>query len=428
MRFSNPTSAGAPHAAPAQACTPGADGIPDGPVGRILCGDWHTDLGQTLADHWLLWTVAVAALVLLRIGWAWLARRRWRQHAARARWLEIIPPVTATPGSTVQLWRLLATLLAAPRWWQHRPARLVWEVVATADQLRCGLWVLPGINPIAVTRVVQRGWPGARLTHRHPPRLPAGGSVAAHRLILTQDEWLPLLDDPPEPGAHRRGDTGPAPVEADRLRAVYDGLAAAGRTSFGLLQVHIARAPRSRVAVLRKATADPRRARRRGRSVAARLLDGIVVAVRAGLDLILGGPPTRHRGTGLRSADPYAARLAALAREKHGDPPHLLAAVHAAAVGPTRAAARAACEDITSGYGLLSAQLSHRRLHRARTVVNTRWAPTSRMTLASVSEAAALAGLPAEPSTHGLPAAAARARTPSHHIWSPTRTAEGETP
>jgi hypothetical protein len=44
-----------------------------------------------------------------------------------------------------------------------------------------------------------------------------------------------------------------------------------------------------------------------------------------------------------------------------------------------------------------------------------------------VAEAAALAGLPAEPSAHGLPGAAARARMPHRDIWTPT-TASPELP
>src|SRR5690606_37125585 len=128
------------------------------------------------------------------------------------------------------------------------------------------------------------------------------------------------------------------------------------------------------------------------------------------------------------AGDPYATQLTGLARRKYADPPHLLAAVHVAAAGPTKAAAEAAAADVSSGYGLVSAQLTRRPLRRPRTVAETRWAPLAGMTLVSVAEAAVLAGLPAEPSAHGLPAAAARARAPHRDIWTPTTPEQAPTP
>src|SRR5205814_1480997 len=49
-----------------------------------------------------------------------------------------------------------------------------------------------------------------------------------------------------------------------------------------------------------------------------------------------------------------------------------------------------------------------RRLWRAPASAGSRWIPENRMQLATVAEAAALAGLPGEPSAYGLPAAASR--------------------
>src|SRR5690606_32562950 len=89
------------------------------------------------------------------------------------------------------------------------------------------------------------------------------------------------------------------------------------------------------------------------------------------------------------------------------------------AAGPTYAAAQAAAHDISSGYALVSAQLSRRRLRRPHPRINHRWAPLSGMTLVCVTEAATLAGLPLEPAAYGLPAAAARARTPTRDVWTP---------
>jgi hypothetical protein len=396
-------------------CVPGSGGIPDGLPGRLLCGDWLADLAAVVAARWPLLAVLGAAGVGARLGWAVLARRGWADHARRARWLEITPPATATPAATVQLWRLAATLLRAPRWWQWRPDRLVWEVVADAGGTRCGLWIPPGVSGTAVGRIVQRAWPGARIEHTPPPRLPAGSAeVAAHRLVVTQPEWLPLAEDPP-PVTPRRRTEGGAADEEDRLRAVYDGLGAAGRTGYGLLQVHISRAPAGRVAVLRRATVDPRRACRP--SLTRGLFAVVAAVVQAALDLLTPGPATRRDGT---RSDPYTAQLSAQARLKLATPPHLLTAVYAAAAGPTPGAAQAACADITSGYGIFAAHLARRRLRHPRTVVDRRSVSLRRMFLLSVAEAAAFASLPAEPAAYGMPQAAARRRPASRDVWTPS--------
>ncbi|MPZ27130.1 MAG: hypothetical protein GEV12_12155 [Micromonosporaceae bacterium] len=396
-------------------CTPGAEGMPGRLLGRILCGDYPLSAwGHTLAGRWPLLLAVVLAAVAARLAVTVLRRRRWSRQAAQARWLEITPPVTASPATTVALWRLLATLLPAARWWRKHPtARLVWEVAATGDQLRCGLWVPPGVSATAVIRVLQRAWPGAHAEHAPPPELPPDRPVAAHQLRAAAPEWLPLIDDPPPVTTGRR-DTA---TEEDRLRAVYDGLAAAGRTGGGLLQVHLLRAPRGRVAALRRATVDPTRARRTGRGQAAGLVLAAVTAVVRGLlDLLTPGKSsTQHANS--RRVDPYAAQQAQQARAKYGQPPHLLAAVYAAGVGPTKAAARAAAEDISSGYGLISAHLTRRRLYRPCAVLNQRRTTPAAMILVSVVEAAALAGLPAEPAAYGLPAAASRRRGPGRDTW-----------
>jgi hypothetical protein len=407
-------------APPSAGCAPGSGGVPDGVAGRVLCGDWLGDAGHALADRWPMLAFLAGVAVALRIGWGIWSRRRWSRHADGARWLGITPPVSATPAATVQLWRLLATVLPAPRRFALRPPRLVWEAEATPQQIRVGLWVPPGVNPIAVTRIVQRAWPGARLSGQPRPRLPLGVHTAAHRLTITQPEWLPLLDDPPPATPRNPGGTA-APGE-DRLRATFDGLAAAGRTGLGILQVHISRAPRWRVAGLRRATINPHRTRHHGGRVAGLAFAGLAAVVRAVLDLATAARTTTTTSSRRQEAerDPYATQLTAGARAKYGDPPHLLATVYAAAAGPTKPAAHAAAEDISSGYGLVSAQLSRRRLHRPHRHVHSRWAPVSQMTLVSVTEAAALAGLPLEPAAYGLPAAAARARTPTRDVWTPS--------
>jgi hypothetical protein len=400
-------------------CVPGRDGIPDSTLGRLLCGTWGHDtptvVWRVLRDRGPLLLAALAVGCLA--WWAW-RRWVWRRHAAAARWLQIVPPVTASPAATVDLWRLLATVLPAPHRWTLRPTRIVWEVQADPDGMRCGLWLPPGVNPTAVMRVLHRAWPGVRAEQATPPAIPASRPVAGFRLVPTRPDWLPLVDDTTVTTSRRWEAVVP---EEDRLRAVYDGLACAGRTGSGLLQVHVSRAPTHRLRHLYRAITHPEHTRRTrgGGSHAVDLLAGALAAVIiSGLDLVTPGPSAPKSRTG--RSDPFAMELARQARAKYAAGPHLLVAVYATATGPTVAAARAAAADITSGYGLLSAHFTRRRLQATAAAVRRRWVPMSRMSLASVDEVAVLAGLPAEPAGHGLPAAASRRRAAGRDVFRTT--------
>jgi hypothetical protein len=400
-----------PHSSPSSVtgCVPGRDGIPGSWIGQVVCGTWGQKLPAVwdfTLHRWPLLLAAVAVFVAAVMAWRAWRRRVWRAHAARACWLQIVPPVSATPAATVGLWRLLATALPAPGRWALRPARIVWEVQADRHGMRAGLWLPPGVNPTAVLRMLQRAWSGVRAEQSRPPTVAPGATARTMMLLPTQPDWLPLVEDT-STASSRTWET--APPEEDRLRAVFDGLAAAGRTGCGLLQVHISRAPAHRMRMLRRATTHPERARRtRGSARAAGLLaDGLRGLILGVLSVFAPGPA----GSSRRPAhDPYLAEQARQARGKLAAAPHLLIAVYATGTGPTKAAALAAAADITSGFGLLSAHFTRRRLRRGATAAAQRWVPEARMSLASVGEAAALAGLPAEPAAHGLPAAASRRR------------------
>ncbi len=413
-------------------CAPGEDGVPDSWIGDLLCGTWGQKAPGAVWDlarqRWPLLLAAVAGLVTVAVMWRWWRRRVWRRHAAQARWLQIVPPVTATPAATVGLWRLLATALPAPRRWSLRPARIVWEVEADPHGMRAGLWLPPGVNPTAVLRLLQRAWPGVRAEQSAPPAVATGGTTTTLVLQPTRPDWLPLVEDT-RTASSRNWET--ASPDEDRLRAVFDGLASAGRTGGGLLQVHISRAPAHRMRMLRRATTHPEHARKtRGTARAATLLaDGLRTLVLGVLNLLTPSPTSRSR-TARTPHDPYLAELARQARGKLAAAPHLLVAVYATGTGPTKAAALAAAADITSGFGLLSAHFTRRRLRGGPTAAAHRWAPESRMSLVAVAEAAALAGLPAEPAAHGLPAAASRRRPSSRDIFriSGRATAPGTAP
>ncbi|MBT8226000.1 MAG: hypothetical protein KJO75_10965 [Dactylosporangium sp.] len=217
------------------------------------------------------------------------------------------------------------------------------------------------MNPTAVHRVLSRAWPGVRIEQTTPPRSSGVRKTAGLALRPSRPPVLPLLDDPGPVRWRER----PDPAD-DRLRAVYDGLAAAGRTGGGLLQVIVGRAPAHRVSALHRVSVNPRRPRqRRGPTRALGLLSaGLRGILLIAADIITPGPG-RHAPHG-HHHDPYLTDLARQARAKVADAPHLLVAVHALATGPTTAAARAAVADITSGYGLISAHLVRRRLRNAR--------------------------------------------------------------
>ncbi|WP_146167655.1 hypothetical protein [Micromonospora sp. MH33] len=392
--------------------------MPDSVVGELLCGSWGDDatdpVWRLVRDRWPLLLAAVAALIAIRVLWAVWQRRVWRRHAAAARWLQITPPVTATPTATIGLWRLLATALPAPRRWALRPARLVWEVEADPDGMRCGLWLPPGVNPTAIVRLLQRGWPGVRAEQTRPPAVPTTGAVAALAVRPTQPDWLPLVEDPTP--APRRGVNAGAP-EDDRLRAVYGGLASAGRTGGALLQVHLGRAPAHRLHTLRRAMTNPQRARRPRRTgrAAGLLADGLRALILGVLNIATFGPSSPKRRTS--PTDPHTAELARQARAKFADAPHLLVAVHTVTTGPTMAAAVAAAADVSSGFGLLSAHFTRHRLRSGPVAAADRWVPEAQMSLVSVAEAAAFAGLPAEPAAYGLPGAASRRRPATRDVF-----------
>ncbi|WP_189115977.1 hypothetical protein [Pilimelia terevasa] len=335
--------------------------------------------------------------------------------------MEITPPVSATPAATVALWRLLATLLAAPTRLGLVPARLVWEVHADPAGLRVGVWVPAGINPTAVARVLDRAWPGVRTTHTAPPPTGRAAVAVAGRQSAVRADWMPITN---LPAPSRTGRWEVARSEDDPLRAVYGGLAAAGRTGGGLLQIIAGRAPARRLAAIRAAISDPRRAHHPSTPAArsARLVvDVLSGLLRTVLDLITPGPsrspsPAHHTHA---SADPYAAEIVRQARAKLADGPHLVLCLRAVAWGPTREAARAAASDITAGFAVAAHQLTWRRLRRPGAAAVRRWVPPARMLLGTSAETAAVAGLPAEPAAHGLPAAASRRRPGVREMFQP---------
>ncbi|GAA0490960.1 hypothetical protein Ade02nite_23260 [Paractinoplanes deccanensis] len=416
---SSPASSPSPQLSPL-GCIPGQNGIPSSVTGELLCGTWGQTapeaLWHSLRDRWPLWAAGIAVVITLTVVWRVWRRRVWRKHARTARSLEIIPPVSASPAATVGLWRLLATLLPAPSRWSLRPARLVWEVRADAHGMRCGLWLSPGITATSVRRNLESAWPGVRVEETAAPRVPATETSTTVALRPTRPDWLPLVEDPPTATPRSWAKAQP---DEDQLRAVYEGLAAAGRTGGGLLQVHLSRAPAYRLRVLHRAMTHPERARRLSGTLrmAVLLTDGLRKALLGVTSVFMPGSLSHSSRRRTTMTDPYLTELARQARLKYQAGPHFLVAVFATAGGPTKDAARSAAAAITGGFGLLSAHFGRRRLRRGARAAADRWVRQPQMSLAGVDEVAALAGLPIEPAVHGLPAAASRRRPGGRDVF-----------
>lgn len=400
-------------------CTPGHDNIPGSLLGELICGTWLPDMPSDwtqLADQWPYAAAAFAAAIVSIGLWRYLQQAVWKRTVRDGAWLEIIPPVAATPAATAQLWLLLAGQLKAPGRFTLSPKRLVFEVHATANRMRLGVLVPAGLNPSAVRRTIEKAWRGARVSQTCAPRLPSAMPARAQVLGLRQPDWLPFTEEPSS-----RHD-GP-----DNLHPVFEGLAAAGRGGAGLLQVIVARAPARRVKVFWQAGRDPVKAARRNTG-AMRSLDlatrGLRTFMLGTLNLIQSTVTSTSTGSSPRSpqqrsplADPFQAERAKLARIKGSRGAHLLIGVRMFAAATETGAANANVNDISGGYAAVSAMFTRRRQWRAHKAAVTRWMPAQAMFLATVTETAAVAGIPADPPAYGLPAASSRRRPGSNDTF-----------
>ncbi|MGH8883459.1 MAG: hypothetical protein ACRD0P_39970, partial [Stackebrandtia sp.] len=114
-------------------CRPGHDGVPDSLPARVLCGQHVLDTSHIwsfVAAHAPLLAAVAVIVIALRLAWAACRVLAWWHPPTPPKWLEITPPVTATPEGTLGLWRLLAGVLPAARPWRLVPAHVAWEVYA----------------------------------------------------------------------------------------------------------------------------------------------------------------------------------------------------------------------------------------------------------------------------------------------------------
>jgi len=345
-------------------------------VHRIL----HT---LTAAAH-RLFPVAVAlvaALVAYSVIGAAI-RARW---ARRGRWVEIAPPAEPDAAGGLALWRMLAPLLAARRTLVGRRPPVAFECHADVSGLRVGLWVSPTMSATGVAQAVEVAWRGARATVTDLPRLPAAGT-AGGRAHLARRKWFPLAS-----GDH---------TAADPIGGLLSTLVGFTAGESAVVQILARPAAGRRVAKARRAA----RAIRRGQAS---------TTLGRAVDLVQG---RTSGGRSPASGDPLALADVREVTAKVAAAPHFVVAVRYAVTGGSGHDAtrrrRAHLRQITAALGLYAGpnHLVGRRLPRAATVLGRR--RLRRGFLASAPELAALAHLPTQPASYGLPTAAARRVAP----------------
>ncbi|WP_163506552.1 hypothetical protein [Fodinicola acaciae] len=357
---------------------------------------------------YLPYFLAAGAIIAL----SWLLAKAFLTKRARsmAVWVEITVPEALQARQVAALWRLVAGILPAARWWRLTPGHVTFEVHAAADRLRCGLWLPPSVHPSPVMRAVVRAWPGAAASITTPPTLPGDLSVLGRRLRYRETGWDQLREDD-KPSTSRTSS-----ARSDDSHAVYDALVAASNAGAGILQIAVSRPPMRRLGVLREAAGTKPQAGLNATiaklplAVARWLLEAVV-------DLI--GPSNSTQlssQANVKRDDPYTVRLA---RRKLAGAPHFVVDVRAAVACKSRRKASTIAADITRGYAVLTNALLPIPWWFARKAVARRDLPGRMSILTTAAEAAVLIPLPAEPTLYAMPAAPGRQRPASTELWSP---------
>lgn len=338
--------------------------------------------------------------------------RAWRgQRWARdARTLTITPPVEVDAAGARQLWTHL-TGLAHP-WWRrvlYGQPHLVWEYtwIGRAAQISVSV---PGVIPIGlVERAITAAWPGAAVTLARTPTSSLGATPQA---LTDVDVWEST-------GMLRLARPEPLPLgtvhDTDPLRALLE--AGAGTREGETVTVRITARPVAgrRTRHLHHAARHPDQPPRRRTSATGTVLDGAVGLVLAGvrmvLDLLL--PMSHQAGTGGVRRDPATARAHRAILDKASEPhwdTRLEFRLTAQGRGRNReqvvARLRGRAHAIASALAVYTGE--HNALRRIRaTGWPDRWRP-ARGDLLSVTELAALAHVPLDPTIAGLARAGAR--------------------
>lgn len=340
---------------------------------------WLVQWCQACAPVVVPVVVLVAGLLVLR------HRRLRQQHAAGAEFWEITPPYRMPADGAMPLWRLVAGHLGEhPR--DARVGLQLWTEAADG-RVHAGLWVAGGTSVRAMTRAVDRAWPGAGLARASAPSLPLG-PVAGTEICPQGSAWAPVVDH--EHRADPRRATATVEAEDEPLRAVLATMSdLAGQGRFASVQVIV-----SRVGLVTRGGWD---------KVALGLLRRGVLAV---LDMIQpGGQTANARQSAHQAQDPFVQARQRAEQAKRQMRPHLRATVRLVVAGAgTRRSLRYHSRELARTLSALTTgthPITHHQLRRpASKIVEYRHGNSF---IASMRELAALWHLPQAPARHGLP-------------------------
>lgn len=421
------------------------DACDDSPLSRFLCDP--TSLWEALARRvegvWdtlvASWPLAVLAAALLLAGTGVLAASALRtariREAARACWVEVVPPAEVPEGGAGALWQTLATMVAHTRRFGFGSRHLVAEFVNESGRTRVGLWVPPSLKASAVADAVRRCWPGARTTITRPPHpggdgwsVPSGagcGRLVACEVMPGAGAWTPLLD----PGSRASSSAPPKRTDVDPLSGVLGALADTGEDEWACVQLVVS--PRqlraSNTTTSSSGVGGPWWAR--ALIGLARLPGHVLIWV---FD-VMTSHPSNATGSGRSRPQPVSAvpddpvtaarNRATVTKRAYGR--HLCATLRVAVTASgTRGQRRAAVYAVADGYGLAASETMLRTRHLARPYRSVTGRRPGRMRdrfMVTLPEAAALWHLPADPARYGIAAVVAHTRDAEPGITRMTR-------
>jgi hypothetical protein len=393
---SRPKPTPTPHPSPSAPTRPSA-----GPAG------WYATAKTWLVEFWAAWWpwLLFGSLLTAATGIGVYRLRRWlhRRAVLAGTWVEVIPPRQVNPGYSAVAWRLLDSLVVrADNGWHLAKPPLAVEIHGDGGRLSLAIWVPRWLTVDAVTTEVRIIWPGARVQPFTPP---AGGrdwKAAGYRMVPVDTDLGPLVDD-------NRGRSRTGAADADPLRPVLDAL----RRNGGPMVLQVLAKP-AKDKLINKLLAAARRPAKPRRSLAIKavnlLVSVLVDVLREVLDALTPGPKHRSGHTAASSAsyqppDALQRKAMTAAGDKLAEGPHMLVAIRAMAVRPTRGHAVADARTVAHAYSAVS-RLRPRRLRRALSKVTERYAHHGEWMLASSTEMGSLMHLPGDPARYGFRTAA----------------------
>ncbi|HCT77019.1 MAG TPA: hypothetical protein DGT23_10600 [Micromonosporaceae bacterium] len=363
---------------------------------------WHQVTG-----NWMLllsWCALGAVLAV-----CWQVWRRWllRRAVGRGTWLEVVPPRQTAVTASTAVWRLLSSLAGRASGGLHmaHPPLAVEIHGDGRGRLLLAVWVPKWVPASVVTAETGRAWPGALVRPSVPPMASEGAKAAGFRMAAQSTDHEQLVDDV----YIRSRLAASVSPQGDPLRPVFNALQDGGGPT--VLQVLAKPASGKRLSRLALAA---RRPESKPRPLGLKALNLMAGALSGGFRLLLdlvtpGSSPVGryHRGNSRPEGPDLLQRLAMRrAAEKLKGGPHLLVAIRAVALRPTKGWAVTEASSLANGYRVAASGLRPKRLWWAHSAVSDRYARRGEWLLATCSELGVLFHLPADPARFGFTVAA----------------------